>query len=126
MVTVIDYAVRSNSEGEDFIALLLQGDLEMVQSQDTGNFYATARKCYVTSTFDERTADNLIGQQMPGKIVRKACDPYDYTIESGEVLKLDFTWAYVPEGDEPRRQKQDTPHVPVQTQFSGNGVMAEA
>ncbi len=44
MVTVSGYAVRQNQEGESFVVLILQGDLEMLQSQQTGNFYATAKK----------------------------------------------------------------------------------
>ena len=41
MVTVMDVVQRTNKEGEPFVALILQGDLEIVQSKE-GNFYATA------------------------------------------------------------------------------------
>ena len=36
MVTVIKYALRESKEGKPFISLELQGDLEMVQSMETG------------------------------------------------------------------------------------------
>lgn len=98
MVTIIDYALRNSKDGKPFVALILQGDIEMVQSQETGRFYATARRCSVSSSFDENSAKQFLGKSMPGKIVRKACDAYDYTIpETGEVVKMAHHWEYVPE-----------------------------
>lgn len=107
MVTVTDYAVRQNSDGEPFVALILQGDLEMVRSQETGRFYATARTCSISSTFSEPVAQQMIGQQIPGRIVKQECEPYEYLIpESGEVVTLSHTWEFTPEEKEtaPRAQ----------------------
>jgi hypothetical protein len=106
MVTVIKYHVRLNKDGKEFVTLTLQGDIEMVQSMETGKFYATARKCSITSTFDEKTAENLIGTKMPGTIKRVESDPYDFTIqETGEVIKLAHSYEYSPEGVEvPKRR----------------------
>lgn len=57
MVTIVDYHVRtSTKDGKEFIALELQGDFELVQSEQTGRFYATAKRCSVSSTFNEDTA----------------------------------------------------------------------
>lgn len=71
----------------------------MVQSQATGRFYATVRRCAISSTFDQLTAERMIGKQMPGSIERVPCDPYDFTIEAtGEVMKIGYRWSYVPEG----------------------------
>lgn len=98
MVQVVDYRVRLNKKGESFISLSLQGDLVMVQSLETGRFYATAKKCSITSTFDEETAKTLIGRQIPGSIQRVESDPYEYTIEStGEVITLTHRYEYLPE-----------------------------
>lgn len=98
MVTVSDYAVRENSDGEEFIALILQGDLTMVKSQETGRYYATAKKCSITSTFTADQAQALIGRQIPGSIIRQESDPYDYTIpETGEVVELTHRWVYSPD-----------------------------
>jgi hypothetical protein len=70
----------------------------MVQSMQTGKFYATAKRCFITSTFDEETAKALVGTKMPGSIERVECDPYDYTVpETGEVISLMHTYQYVPE-----------------------------
>lgn len=98
MVRIISYALRQSKEGKSFISLQLQGDLEMVQSQATGRFYATARSCSITSTFDEETAKSLVGTKLPGSIIRSETEAYDYTIpETGEVISLAHTYQYVPE-----------------------------
>ncbi len=43
MVHVKNYALRERKDGETFITLELTGGVEMVQSTDTGRFYATIR-----------------------------------------------------------------------------------
>ncbi len=99
MVTVTGYKIKEAKDGREFILLEMSGGLEMVQSQNTGRFYATTRRCAVSATFSEEMAKSFIGTQMPGKIVRLQCDPYEYTVEStGELITLDFRWGYVPEG----------------------------
>lgn len=98
MIIVKDYHVREGERG-NFISLELMGDIEMVQSANTGRFYATARRCFVSSTFDETVAKHMVGKEMSGNIARKQCEPYEYTIpETGEVIMLAHTWDYQPEG----------------------------
>lgn len=97
MITIVGLRRCEGKKGP-LIALDLLGDVEMIQSQDTGRFYATARRCSVASSFDERTAQMMVGRSMPGTIERTGCAAYDYTIpESGEVIKLAHTYQYVPE-----------------------------
>ncbi len=98
MITITGYRLAKNKDEKEFIALELQGDIEMVQSLETGAFYATARKASVTSTFSEEIAKGLIGTKMPGIIKRVESDPYDYTVaETGEVIKLAHRYEYQPE-----------------------------
>ena len=98
MVTIVGYRISKNKSEKEFIALELQGDIEMVQSLETGAFYATARKASVTSTFSEETAKGLIGTKMPGIIKRMESEPYDYTVaETGEIIKLAHKYVYEPE-----------------------------
>jgi hypothetical protein len=98
MVTIINYAQRQSKEGKSFVSLQLQGDVELVQSLETGRFYATVRRCSITSTFDEETAKSLIGMKLPGNIQRSKCDAYDFTVpETGEIITLAHTYEYVPE-----------------------------
>jgi len=99
MVTVKDYAIRQAKDGREFIALILQGGLSLVQSQSTRNYYATVKQCSIPSTFDEETAKSMVGEQVPGSVQRMSCEPYDWTNkETGEVLELSHRWVYVPEG----------------------------
>ena len=99
MTTVIDYAVRKTSDGREFIALILQGGLCLVQSKNTGNFYATVKKCSIPSTFDEETAKLMVGERISGSVQKKPCEPYSFVVkETGEIVNLDFRWSYVPEG----------------------------
>jgi hypothetical protein len=44
MVTVVGYETRKNKANEPFMALILQGDLVMVQSSDSGRYCATAKR----------------------------------------------------------------------------------
>jgi hypothetical protein len=96
MVKVIGAEARQNTLGEKFIVLILMGGMEMVKSKETGRFYATARKCSVSSTFDEETAKSFIGTRMPGAIEKVKCEPYDFVVDGGEVLRLDYRWGYNP------------------------------
>ncbi len=93
MVTVIEAVERKNSNGDAFTALILTGGVEMVKSQK-GKYYATARKASVPSTIDLNIAKRMVGQQMPGSIIKKLCDPYKYKTQSGEEIEIDFTYEY--------------------------------
>lgn len=94
MVIISDYALRTNAQGEDFIALLLTGEVEMVKSTTSGKFYATTRKASVPCTFNETVAKNMIGVKMPGVICKVPCEPYLYLTDSGEEIEIDFTYEY--------------------------------
>jgi len=99
MVTVKQYAVGQTKDGREFIALILQGGLSLVQSKNTGNFYATVKQCSIPSTFDEATAKSFIGERIPGTVQKKECDAFQWVNkETGEVIELAHRWVYVPEG----------------------------
>ena len=98
MVKISGFKQRITAEGKSFITLELQGEVELIQSTETGKFYATARRCSISSTFNEEQAKTLIGKQFPGKIVRENVEEYEYTIkETGEVIKLCHSYVYNPE-----------------------------
>lgn len=121
MVTVIDFETRMNADGKPYVALIIQGDVEMVLSKETGKYYATARKASISSTFDASTAKALIGRQMPGTITKEPCTPYDYTNpNTGEVVQLNFRYVYKPE-EQPKPQVFQAMGIPKPSE---NGVMA--
>jgi hypothetical protein len=96
MVEVIDFKALENQEGEQFYALELIGDPEVVFSEETKKPYLTARKTSIPTTFNESFCKKMIGRQLPGAIEKEECDPYDYTLENGEVIQLTHTWVYNP------------------------------
>lgn len=119
MVTVIDYVVRNNEDGTTFVTLALQGDLEMVQSKETGKFYATVRKASIVSTLDEASAKQVIGQKLSGSIQKVSCDPYDHTnLKTGEIIRLNYRYRYVPQDTSTLQQKE--------VKASSNGVAGVA
>lgn len=98
MVTVKECHLRQGKDDKEFVSLELMGEIELVQSSKTGRFYATARRCFVSSTFDIVTANRMVGKEMPGSIAKMECEPYDYTLpETGEVIQLSHTYGYIPE-----------------------------
>jgi hypothetical protein len=70
MVTIVDFVKRQAKEGEEFHALILNGGLEMVKSKNSGRYYATTRKCSITTTFNEVMCKNFPGTVLEGKIVK--------------------------------------------------------
>lgn len=99
MVTVTNYQTRVRKDGTTFQVLELTGGVELVQSQETGKFYATVRKTTIPCTFSEQIAQGLLGTQMSGDVVRVQVDAYDFkNPKSGEIIKLQHSYAYSPEG----------------------------
>lgn len=95
-VTIVDFKERSNANGEIFNALILEGDIEMIKSE-SGNYYATARRASITSTFTKERCEKLLGTTMPGKIEKVTCPEYEYTLpETGEVVSLTHRYEYLP------------------------------
>lgn len=98
MVTVSNYQPRTSTEGKEYFALELQSDdLEFVISQTTGRHYVTARKCWISSTFNEAMCQKMIGKSMVGSIAKVECQPYEFTIpETGEVITRQHRYDYSP------------------------------
>lgn len=127
MVRIIGFKQREKENGTPFFILELQGGVEMIRSTETGQFYATAKKTYVTSTFDEQTCKALIGTEISGTIVKKEVEPYSYVVkETGEELILTHRWLFVPESKEETKQEEAINQLMADTSlFSRNGQLAE-
>ena len=101
MVTVTGFAERKRKDGTTFIVLEITGGVELVQSQETGKFYATVRKTTIPSTFDAIIAQAMIGQRIEGEIVKVIVEPYDFiNPRTGEIMMLQHGWAYRPKDSE--------------------------
>jgi len=98
MVKVIEVKQSERTDGTAFFSVKIQGGVEFVQSQQTGAFYITARTCLIPTTFDEETANAMIGSELPGTVKRVESEPYDYTIKAtGEIIKLSHSYQYAPD-----------------------------
>lgn len=130
MVRIINYKERDKEDGTTFFVLELQGGIEMVKSKETGKFYATAKRAYIPSTFDEQTCSALVGSEMEGKIIKEDCDSFTYTVkETGEEITLSHRWAYT--SDEVVKPKQtaveDEHNVIANSEvFSKNSILEAA
>lgn len=98
MVQIVGYRECNKDDGSKFYLLEIQGGIEMAISNTTGQFYATAKRAVITSTFDEVTCKALVGTQMKGSIVKQEVEPYEYIIkETGEEIVLTHRWVYTPD-----------------------------
>lgn len=124
MVTIINFKERETDDGKTFFVLEAQGGIEMIQSKATGNFYATAKKAFIPTTFDENTCKALIGTQVQGEISKVECEPYEYVNkESGEVIMLSHRYVYVQKVSESKKSPE-TIHEDFKSNedvFSKNG-----
>ncbi|MBV7270159.1 hypothetical protein [Winogradskyella luteola] len=126
MVRIIGYKQREKEDGNPFFILELQGGVEMLMSKETEQYYATAKKAYVTSTFDEPTCKALIGTEMPGAIIKKEVEPYTYVVkETGEELVLTHKWVFVPKSEESNKQDEAIDQLMTDSSLSENGQLAE-
>lgn len=106
MVRIINYKERLKEDGTSFYVLELQGGIELLKSKATGKFYATAKRAFIPSTFDEQTCNALIGTEMEGSIIKEDCDSFNYLIkETGEEVTLSHRWVYVTEDEAKSKQK---------------------
>ena len=94
MVRIINYKERQTDD-KAFYVLEVQGGIQVVKSKSTNQFYATAKKAYIATTFDEETCKALIGTEMEGCIIKQPCEPFEYTVrETGEVITLTERYVY--------------------------------
>lgn len=119
MVKIIAVKKSANKEGKEFFSLKIQGGVEAIQSNETGRMYLTVRTCYVSTTFDEATAEALIGSELPGTVKRVECDPYEYTVKAtGEVMTLCHRYEYSRDDEQQlSSQAKEEREVPFQIEF---------
>ncbi|MCK9422811.1 MAG: hypothetical protein M0Q38_09445 [Bacteroidales bacterium] len=101
MVTISGYSIRQNVDGKSFCTLTLLGGIELVESTIIGQFYATARKASITSTFPKEVYTALMGTTLPGIIEKVESEPYEYTIkETNETIMLSHKFIFNPTPNE--------------------------
>lgn len=127
MVRIINYKKRQAEDGREFFVLEINGGIEMVKSATTQQFYATSKKAYISSTFDEQTCKALIGTEMSGNVVKQECEPYEYVIKAtGEVITLNHRYVYELEVATTSQQDKEIQNLLAnENSFSKNGQAKE-
>jgi hypothetical protein len=101
MVTIVNYKSYEKEDGGTFQSLIVQGGLEAVKSNESGQIYLTAKTAQVSSTLDEATCKSLIGTTIPGRIKKIKVDPYEYTNSfTGEITTYSERNVFVTEDEE--------------------------
>lgn len=119
MVTVSGYEEKKNQRGERFIVLNLVSDVVMEKSPNTGNYFANIYKANIVASFNEETAKLMVGKQLPGAIIKKDCEPYEYVVKSTGAKKiLTHTFEYVENGKDVYADNQT-----IGEQIDGNPLL---
>lgn len=107
-VTIVDVKERVSREGNPFIALIVQNELELVTSK-SGNVYAAAHRASIPCTLDYDTAKLMIGKELPGTIEKVECEPYEQANADGELITMNYRYSYVPEENRTNYQEKEIP-----------------
>lgn len=78
MVHIIDYKQKQAEDGRVFFVLEISGGIEMVKRQTSNQFYATAKKAFISSTFDEQTCKALLDIEILDNVVKQEYELYLY------------------------------------------------
>lgn len=96
MVKIINYKEKQ-TEDKTFCILEIQGGVEMIMNQQTGHYYASAKKARIISTFNKATCELLIGTDIEDRIDKVECEPYEYVSKTtGETMMLSHKYVFVP------------------------------
>lgn len=127
MVRIINYKKRQAEDGREFFVLELSGGIELVKSVATEQFYATSKKAFISTTFDEQTCNALIGTELPGSVVKQDCEPYEYVVkDTGEVITLNHRYVYEQEVAITTQQDREIQKLLAnENSFSKNGQAKE-
>ena len=95
--------------------------------QTSSMFYATAKKAFISSTFDEQTCKALIGTEMSGRVVKQECEAYEYIVkDTGEMLTLTHRYVYeLEEVATTQEDRQIQNLLATENAFSKNGQHKE-
>ena len=141
MVEIVNCKQVTTVEGKVFTSIEIQGNVRLVKSKLTENYYLAANKTRISSALSLDYCRTLIGQKLPGTIEKIDCEPYEYiNPETNEALTLHHTFVYSPdEPDNDVQQQQMNPYLFGQQQqpffpqaqqipmnFMQMGVVAEA
>lgn len=95
MVKIVDLKEFKKANGDIFVSLIVEGQLESVVSKSTGKIYLTKKRALVATTLDKETAAELIGTELSGKVIRVETEPYEYELDNKKTITLNHRWEYI-------------------------------
>lgn len=107
-VTVLSVGERTASNGADFRVVIVEG-LPTTYTRSDGSSFIAKAKAGIPSNLSKKILDDMIGKKLPGKIIRKECEPYTYIDSAGEERALNFRYEYVPEEEIKNEEVDDLP-----------------
>ena len=128
MVTISDYKQCTSHDGKNFFAIILQGEATVAQSEN-GNFYLTANKTLMPTSFNEKVCQALIGKTLSGSIQKVPCEPYEFQRDTGETVTVNHRYQYSPKEEStvikqvtspmevPQQHYQHVPFMPMANQM---------
>ena len=91
MVKIVEVKERISADGNVFCSLTVSQPAW--HKSESGKVSLVQLKANTTTNMAFENAKTLIGLEMPGKIERVSCEPYDWTNpETGETVKLSHTY----------------------------------
>ena len=101
MVTIVNYRTHRDSTGKEFFSLILEGEVEFVQSPSTGRSYARPKRAVVPAKLEESQCQSLVGKTLEGSIQKIPCAPYFIQdSKTGEVREISFRNVFIPEPED--------------------------
>ena len=110
MVTIIGYKECISQNSNVFFSLILQGGITISKSEN-GNFYFTANKALIMTSFTEDYCKALVGKQLPGSITKVPCDEYVYVNSAGESVACDYKYEYSPKEEVVKEEATNHPQM---------------
>lgn len=98
MVKITGFQKRTASDGRVYFVLELQSDdLELIVSKNTGKYYATVRKAFMSTAFDDSVCMMMIGKELKGSIKKESCEPYSIKVpDTDETITLNYRNYFLP------------------------------
>ena len=94
-VTVLSIEERLSKEGKDFRVVIVEG-VPTVYTRSDGSSYTTKVKVGIPSNLPKTYLDTLIGKELPGKIIKEECEPYEwFNPDTWEEVTLNYKYKYV-------------------------------
>jgi hypothetical protein len=102
MVSIVGIESKVNKRTqEEFVMVILQGEIEVKKSKSTSKFYLGAKQVKLPTTLTAEQASELVGTSLAGDIEKVDCQEYEITMPgSNKKVKINHTFQFAPSTSE--------------------------